>query len=161
MKKAMAKSKPYRLFEPVSTEKLGLWSRHLGQYDQIIGYSSLGHFFLRNENSNEYAVLHPFKVATKSYQEYKSVGEFEDSVLKEASFSEYVLRSEQIDLLDEEFGPLENDEVYIPQPIPLPGGPDNPQTFIRGDVWEFMEVVGQIYMFAFDETQNRMKNQKI
>lgn len=148
MKPAVVKPKPYRLFEPTGTEKLGLWSKHIKQYDQIIGYSSLGHVFLRNEGTNEYAVFHPIKAASKSYDEHPSIEEFEEKVLKDASFSEYVLRAGQMASLSEELGPLENDEVYIPQPIPLLDGAEAagaPKRYAKGDVWDFIEVIGQLH----------------
>lgn len=150
----MSKNKTYKLFEPISSEKLGLWSKHFQDYDQIVGYSSFGHFFLRNQNTNKYIVLHPFKVATKSYGKFNSIKEFEKKVLKEASFSEYVLRPKQVALLTKILDPLEEEEVYIPQPIPFPNGPENVESHAKANVWNFMEVVGQMYMMAITEAKN-------
>lgn len=147
-KKAVKKQALYKVFEPISSEKLGLWSRHVVDYDQIVGFSSLGHIFLRNQSTSEYIVLHPFKGATKSYDKFSSVKEFEKKILKDPVFSEYVLRPGQVDLLNTRLGPLEGDQIYIPQPIPLPGGIQEVQRYAKGDIWRMMDVIAEMYVMS-------------
>ena len=39
-------------------------------------------------------------------------------------------------------GPLGDLEVYIPCPYPMAGGSCEPDTYEKGNVWVFMELVG-------------------
>ena len=149
----MVEENTYRLVEPVGSEKLGVWARHLKQYDQVIGFSSLAHVFLRNEQTSEYAVLHPFKAATKSYHKHQSIRAFEEQILNDPSFSEHVLRSQQVEALTNEFGPLDEDEVFIPQPIPIPGVEAETRTYAKGSIWDLMEVLGQLYALGAAQAQ--------
>ncbi|MDN3577779.1 DUF1851 domain-containing protein [Chitinimonas viridis] len=134
----------YYLINPVSAEMLGPWEKHFPAFKQVIGYSSLGSFFLRNPNSNEYIVLHPYKGAAKSYGSHKSVNAFEKSVLKEPGFEEYVLRPDHVLAVSQVVGELPQGHIYIPQPYPFLGGSDAPETYNHGDVWVFSHIVAQM-----------------
>ena len=72
----------YHLIEPRVSEVLGPWAVHFPAYAEVVGYSALGHFFLRNPSANEYAVLHPYKKAAKSYGSFASLAEFEQNLLR-------------------------------------------------------------------------------
>ena len=37
---------PYVLTKPMSAERIGCWANSFSDYDEIVGYSNLGHFFL-------------------------------------------------------------------------------------------------------------------
>ena len=137
-------AQPYTLFASISAEKLDCWASHYLDFTEIVGYSSLGHFILKNPNSNEYIVLHPFKQAAKSYGTFSSLAEFETSVLNEPGFAEYVLRPQHVAAIRERIGPLKEDEIYIPQPYPFLGGSEAPNTYEKGNVWVFIDIVGQM-----------------
>jgi len=64
------KTQLYYLIEPKSSDALGPWAPEFAAYSEVVGYSSLGHIFLRDPERNDYAVLHPFKAAAKSYGEH-------------------------------------------------------------------------------------------
>jgi hypothetical protein len=134
----------YVLIPPTSSSKIDCWAEHFQKFDTIVGYSNLGHFFLRASSDNQYIVLHPLKKAAKSYGVFESVLAFENTILKEPGFSIYVLRSEHIALIQKRIGPLKNDEVYIPVPYPFIGGSDKPETYSKGNVWVFMNIVSQM-----------------
>ncbi len=134
----------YVLIPPTSSSKIGCWAEHFQKFDTIVGYSNLGHFFLRASSDNEYIILHPFKKSAKSYGVFESVLAFENKVLKELGFSEYVLRAEHIAVIKKRIGRLKNEEVYIPEPYPFIGGSDKPETYTKGNVWVFMDIVSQM-----------------
>lgn len=134
----------YTLIQPVPASKIGCWERHFSKYGTIIGYSNLGHFFLRASSDNEYIVLHPFKGAAKSYGKFPDISDFENRVLKDTGFADYVLRSEHVSIIRKRLGPLKNEEVYIPEPYPFIGGSDKPETYATGNVWVFMDIVAQM-----------------
>lgn len=133
----------YRLISPESHEIIGSWAEAFPAYSEVVGYSSLGHFFLHAPSSNEYAVLYPFKAAAKSYGEYGSTPAFEEAVLRDPGFEAYVLCADHVRLIAERVGPLGEDEVYIPQPYPTLGGSEAPETYGKGNVWVFADLVAQ------------------
>ena len=134
----------YTLTAPLPARKLECWHRHFKKYDEIVGYSRLGHFFLRARASDEYIVLHPLLKGAKSYGVFPSVARFEDQVLKAPDFVDYVLRSEHVVQVRKRVGPLKTEEIYIPRPYPFLGGSGEPVTYGKGDVWVFMYIVAQM-----------------
>lgn len=134
----------YVLIEPRSAEVLGPWAGCFPKYEEVVGYSSLGHFFMRASELNEYIVLHPFKGSAKSYGVHESIGAFENAVLKEPGFQDYVLRPEHVRAVAKRLGPLSEEQIYIPQPYPFVGGSDAPETYDKGNVWVFSHIVAQM-----------------
>ena len=130
---------------PLMAERLDRWAEYFPDYDLVVGYSLLGHVFLRSSANKEYAVLHPFKKAAKSYGVFASASDFENDVLKEAGFSDYVLRSAHLDAVRKIVGPVGVDEIYIPKPYPFMGGSDEPETYSRGNIWVFLSIVAQAH----------------
>jgi hypothetical protein len=120
---------------------LGSWERHLAPFTHVVGYSGLGHFFLHDENTGDFAVFHPFKRAYKNYGPFESVAAFRSAVLDDEGFAEYVLRLSHQAQIRERLGELGEEEVYIPQPYPFLGGTDAPDTYATGNVWVFAELV--------------------
>lgn len=126
--------------EPISI--LGCWEPHLAPFTDVAGYSGLGHFFLFDSKSGEFAVLHPFHQAYKSYGKFVSVAAFESEILKDPGFSEYVLKPDHQAAIQLLIGKRKTDEVYIPEPYPFVGGSEAPETYSKGNVWVFAELVG-------------------
>jgi hypothetical protein len=133
----------YTLVE-APAERVSPWDVQFPKYDRIAGYSHLGHFFLRASADNEYIVLHPFKSAAKSYGVFESVAAFQAAILDEPGFADYVLRLPHVAVLRERLGPLGPDEIYIPQPYPFLGGLEEPESYDKGNVWTFIDLVGQM-----------------
>lgn len=134
----------YRVIAPRSSQAIGPWAKAFPDYPEIVGYSYLGHFFLRDPGSNDYIVLHPFKWAARSYGSHASVEDFERDVLKEPGFSLYVLRSDHVAEIHRRLGDPAEDEIYIPEPYPFLGGTEAPETYATGNVWVFMDIVAQM-----------------
>lgn len=135
----------YALIDPVSMpEYMPTWAPHFADYDQVVGYSYLGHVFMRNTGAGDYAVLHPFRKAAKSYGEFADIAAFEEQILREPGFAGYVLRDEHVALVRKHVGPLGEGEVYIPTPYPFIGGDDAPGSYSKGKVWVFLEIVAQM-----------------
>jgi Domain of unknown function (DUF1851) len=132
----------FLLPKPVPTTSLGAWANELPAFTHVVGFSGLGHFFLRNQDSKQYGVCYPFRKAYKNYGAFDSVADFEGHVLKDAGFSEYVLRSQHQSALAEHLGPLAPEEIYIPEPYPFLGGSEEVETYTKGNFWVFAELVG-------------------
>jgi hypothetical protein len=135
----------YTLFSIRPSSDLGAWAASFPNHTEVVGYSSLGHFFLRNPHDSEYLVLHPFKCAAKSYGSHPSIKDFEAEVLKEPGFELYVLDSDHVAELFRHLGPLAENQVYIPQPYPFLGGSEALDTYEKGDAWVFMHVVAHMH----------------
>ena len=141
----------YALVPPASTERLGRWHEAFPAYDEVVGYSALGHFFLRASASQEYAVVYPFKIAAKSYGVFSTVEAFEDNVLKDPGFEEYVLSPEHVASIRQRLGPLKENEIYIPEPYPFLGGSEEPDTYAKGNVWVFANILGEMIELEGDD----------
>lgn len=135
-------------YEPQPIERLGCSQRKLPPFTHVAGYSGLGHFFLHNAQTSEFAVCHPFRQAYKSYGVFESVAAFESTVLQDAGFAMYVLRPSHQAAIAERLGALGQDEVYIPKPYPFLGGTEAPESYEKGDFWVFAEIVGMCHGFA-------------
>jgi T6SS immunity protein Tdi1, C-terminal len=135
----------YKLISPEKIDSLGCWEGNTRQFNEVVGYSLLGHVFLFATESNEYAVLHPFKQALKNYGEFENVQNFEAQILKDDGFIEFVFEPVHLKAVIDYVGPLGNDEVYYPCPYPMVGGSCEPYTYSKGNVWVFLELVGQTH----------------
>lgn len=136
----------YRLIEPRSADAaIPRWTPHFPEFDTVVGYSDLGHVFLRNSRSREYLVLHPYLKGGKNYGVFADLPEFEETLLKEPGFAGYVLGIDHVEAIRRLQGPLGADEVYIAKPYPFLGGSEEPETYGKGDVWVFLEIVAQAH----------------
>jgi len=141
-------AKPYQIIEPVAAkDKMPCWasSSTFKNYTQVVGYSSLGHVFMRSVDTDEYIVLHPFKKGAKNYGEFQSVEDFEEQILAEPSFGAFVLNSEHVTNIKERLGPLTKEQVYIPAPYPFLGGDESIDSYSKGDIWVMLSIVGQFH----------------
>lgn len=136
----------YTLFErPEPVSRLGCWRPKVVGYDQVIGLSALGLFFLRSTSDQTYAILHPLRGGLRTYDSYSSQADFERQVLNDPTFVESYLLPKTIVTLSEILGPLGYHRVYIPQPYPLLGGSGKLETYGEGDAWVFADLVGQAW----------------
>ena len=136
----------YQIIEPVLAEdKMACWasSKAFEEYTEVVGYSDLGHVFMRSSDTKKYIVLHPFKKGAKLYGEFDSAIDFEEQVLKELSFKVFVLNTDHVSKIRTRLGALAEDEVYIPAPYPFAGGDESVGSYSKGDVWIMLSIVGQ------------------
>ena len=131
----------------LSISNLGCWAPHIASFTHVVGYSGLGHFFLSDAATGEFAVLHPFRKAWKGCGAHRSVTAFAAEVLDDPDFVGFVLKPKHQAAIAAFNGPLGRDEVYIPQPYPFLGGTEEPDTYIKGNVWVFAELVGRLHGF--------------
>jgi len=134
----------YMLFpspEPVS--KLGVWERHAGNFTDVVGYSALGDFFLRDPKTGQYAVIFAIDPELVPLSIFDNK-EFNSGYLQQDAVREKVLREERVKSIIELLGPLSIGQVYIPVPYPFLGGDESPNSYVIGDVWTYADVVGQM-----------------
>ncbi|MFH5877743.1 T6SS immunity protein Tdi1 domain-containing protein [Arthrobacter sp. NA-172] len=126
-------------------EELGGWSPIQEAFTHVFGFSGLGHLFLLNAGTSEYAVHHPLVNAYKSYGSFDSCDSFERSILMDSVSESLVLRLDLQQEIATRLGPLQRDQVYIPTPYPFLGGDENdPTSYNKGDVWVFLSIVHQM-----------------
>lgn len=123
------------------------WAEHYPQFDTVVGYSDLGHAFLMSTRTGEYGLLDPYSPGVKTYGPFTEVGEFVTEVLFDPSVITYVLQPDQVTKIRRLVGPLADNEVYIATPYPFLGGSESPESYQRGGVWSFFDLVAQAQDF--------------
>lgn len=141
-------SVPFKLVGPHPFEQvMPGWSEHFPRYDRVVGYSDLGHAFLMSTRTGEYAVLDPYSAGTKALGIHSDIGAFVDRVLFDPDFITYVLQPGHVAAIRKRLGPLAENEVYIATPYPFLGGSEDPESYDRGGVWVFFDLVAQAHGF--------------
>ncbi|MEI6893627.1 MAG: T6SS immunity protein Tdi1 domain-containing protein [Colwellia sp.] len=140
----MKEQECYRIIEPISSDAIGHWIKDYPLYEQIIGYSNLGHIFLFSPSKSDYAVFYPFKAAAKSYGTFNSISEFEKEILQDEGFSQYVLNADHAQKISKAIGTLNENEVYIPKPYPFLGGDESADSYEKGNIWTMLDLVSQL-----------------
>ena len=116
-------------------------------YTMIIGYSATGTIFLQAPETNEYLVFYPSMPGSncKKYGEFDSILGFENEILKEETFPQYCLypiSPQDLSVLEDRLGKLENDQIYFPKLDPALGGGLELEGFDKGDIWVRTEILG-------------------
>lgn len=136
----------YRLYsEPLAmTEVLDAWVGNLENFTHIVGQSAVGHIFAFDPARNEYGLVYPLLQRMKNYGPFASVGEFEAKILADSYVRDVIFEGAALPSVVERVGPLQPNEVYFPVPYPFLGGTGAPDTYEKGDIWVFYEIVGQM-----------------
>lgn len=123
------------------------WAAKFRDFNEVVGYSALGHLFMHSTKSDSYAVIYPYQANGKNYGPFKSIQAFEQQILRDDYFDKVILLRDhvaQIRLLKGALGP---EQVYIARPYPFLGGSEAPETYDKGDVWVFLDIVAQAQGF--------------
>ena len=126
-------------------DSLGTLAHNFDDFSDVVGYSALGDLFVRDPDTNEYAVvyLHRHGFPAKRYGPYDSVDRFESEVLEDPAFVDYCLKPDSVRQLAERVGELGDSEVYFPVPFPCLGGSGELSTYSKGNVWVYFDLLGQ------------------
>lgn len=134
--------------EPVPTaELMPEWPRLHEPYPLLHGFSRLGHVFLSDQAQQQWCVVYPLQGGSKSYTA-ASLAEFRRTVTEDADFQDWIFPSGVVRSVVERLGPIGPDEVYMPVPYPMLGGSGAPETYDKGNVWVFLDIVGQLWQRA-------------
>ncbi len=134
-----------------SAEKLGCWSEVVGKFENVFGYTLFGNFFLQDSNTGQVAILYtiePELVPTNYY----SVDSFVKELLPNEEIAPHLIRPKDLDILNKIIGPLGEYEVYIPEPYPFCGGDGSLESFNKGNVWVYADLVGQAQGIGHENT---------
>jgi len=143
------KTKVYFLLEePILNDVLGVWTKHLGEFTHIVGYTATGSLFMYSPTSNQYGVFYPLKLNSnfKNYGIFSSLGEFEATILKEPLFQDHGLfpiDHSSLSELEKRIGKLGKFEIYYPKLDPAIGGSLELKQFTKGNVWVRSDILGQ------------------
>ena len=133
----------YRKFEPPrSIDLLPRWKHLVAPFDLICGYTYFGQFFLRHSKTDEIAILYPQNVNLLPMG-FLDWDEFQREVLEKPEVKEELLQPEKLESVQARLGPLEDDQVYIAQPYQMIGGRGEPETYGKGDLWVYADLVAQ------------------
>lgn len=134
----------YYLIPPLDSEVVGLFVEERPEYSQIVGYSAIGHVFLYAPEYQDYVVFYPYRQAGKSYGSFDSIKEFDEVILKEESFSSYVLQDWFLQQLIAKHGPLDKEEVFIPAPY-FDYDSDDVNIYDKGNIWVMLQLTNQFF----------------
>jgi hypothetical protein len=131
--------------EPAPTaEMMPTWPRLHQPYPLLHGFSRLGHVFLSDDNQQQFCAVYPLEGGSKGYAA-ASLAEFRRTVTDDPGFQAWIFPSGLVSSVVERLGPIGPEEVYMPVPYPMLGGSGAPETYSKGDVWVFLEIVGQLW----------------
>ena len=128
--------------EPASTEELGCWSGVTNEFTQVLGYTNFGNFFLKNPGTDQIAILYtiePEVVPTN----FTDLNELIEALLNDKDIEAQLLRSSDTAILIKRLGNLLDEEVFFPEPYPFLGGTGELESYSKGNVWVFADLVGQ------------------
>lgn len=132
-------------YNPITIDRLGDWAEISGSFDSILGYSLLGDFFLMDTETGQCAVLFTMPPELVDL-DFHGVESFKNGCLSHEIIREDVLQEDKIVQLKDKLGPLDIDEIYIPEPYPFLGGNLSLESYGKGNVWVFMELIGSLQL---------------
>ena len=134
----------YTIFDiPEPISKLERWTGLASKFDQIIGFTFFGDFFLRNSETKQFAILYTIDPELVPL-EIDKLDLFEEQYLLHATPQETLLKPERIAAIERRIGKLAANQVYIPEPYPFLGGDCSVESYSKGDVWVYAELVGSM-----------------
>lgn len=104
-----------------------------------MGYTLLGSIFIRHA-SDRICVLIPFtgQIIAMGCTTLPEL----QALLKDEMIEQDALRPDHLHAIAALIGVPDEEQVYIPNPYPFLGGSCEPDTYDRGDLWVFWELVG-------------------
>ena len=136
-------SELFHFLDPMrDVSELGPWASITNSFSRVAGYTSFGDFILVDPITREYAILLTMTAELESTG-FDDLAEFKSVLLSNANIIAQVGKPALVAQLEKLLGPLNVDEVYFPVPYPFLGGTGNPETFDKGNVWVFANLVGQ------------------
>lgn len=130
------------LQESTSIEELGCWSGVTNGFTQVLGYTNFGNFFLQNPANQQIAILYtiePEVVPTN----FTEINELISALTNDKDIESELLRSSDTAILVKRLGDLLDEEVFIPEPYPFLGGTGELESYSKGNVWVYADLVGQ------------------
>ncbi|MBF6065939.1 DUF1851 domain-containing protein [Nocardia terpenica] len=139
-------SVPFRMIRPQRIDTMmPAWAERLARFDTVVGYSDLGHAFLMSGRTGEYGVFDPYSPGVKAYGPFAEITDFVSEVLFDPHVVTYVLQPPHVAEIRRRLGPLGEDEVYIATPYPFLGGSEAPDSYQKGGIWVFYDLVAQAH----------------
>ncbi len=140
----------YRSLEPpVGSLKIAPWDTTCGNFHEVVGYTYFGDFFLRDPKTGQYALLFPFtpEIVPLEHFDEASFAAF----LDKPHVADGFLRPKDLEALEARLGPLDEDQIYIPEPYPFIGEQSTLESYTKGDVWIFATIVGTMHGLGSEE----------
>jgi len=129
------------LEKPIDIKDLGCWSGISKDFTQVIGYTNYGNFFLKNTKINIIAILYTIEPEVVETN-FTDIKEFINALSSDKDIEAELLRSSDTSILTSRLGELQDKEVFYPEPYPFLGGSGELETYSKGSVWAFAELVG-------------------
>jgi len=146
-------SELFHFLEPArDIADLGPWESLAHGFTCVSAYSSFGDFILVNPRTGEHAILLTMTAEIEPTG-FNSASEFRTVFLSDLDVVEPMGKPALLAELEKRLGPLNLDEVFFPVPYPFLGGSGRPETFDKGNVWTFAQMVGQSHGIGVRPTE--------
>ena len=133
----------FLLEQPASPSALGCWESVVSGFRSVVGYTAWGDFLLRSPETGQFAVLYAFDPELVPLS-FVDLDLFVREYLSAPQVQGHLIRPERLTAVEALLGPLVPGEVYIPEPYPFLGGLCEPESYAKGNVWTFIDLVGQL-----------------
>jgi len=117
------------------------WAAVAHDYDELVGYTHLGDVFLRNSRTGQFSILFTIDPELVTL-DIHSFSEFENSFLSHPETIRTILQKQKVDLIEGRLGKLEDNEIYIPVPFPFMGGDRSIESYKKGGLFTYLDLVG-------------------
>jgi hypothetical protein len=114
----------------------------VGQFTSVVGHSLFGDLFLRNPDTKEYAILLVTTLELVGTGEI-SEGGFKEQILNNTDVVRKLFRPDDVEVLRQRIGFLDQCEAFFPVPLPVLGGSGKLDTYGKGGLWEYLGIVAQ------------------
>lgn len=136
--------KEYFLFEDlIPISDIQHWSEITETFDEMFGYSYFGDIFLLNSKTKQCAILYTMPPELAEIDFY-GIDEFVNEFLSHDIVKEDLLKIEKVTEIEKKIGALKNGEVFIPEPYLFAGGDGSVDSYSKGDIWVFLEIIGNL-----------------
>jgi hypothetical protein len=129
--------------QPQPTTQLGCWDDIVSGFRSIVGYTAWGDFILRSPVTGQFAILYAFEPELVPLSFYDDEA-FKNEYLTAPQIQDHLIRPARLAAVEARLGPLAEGEVFIPEPYPFIGGLCEPESYAKGGVWTFIDLVGQL-----------------
>lgn len=139
------------LEKPESSEKLGCWESIVGEFNQVVGFTLFGDFFLQNSETGQVAILYtiePEIVPTN----FNTITSFVNELLSNNEVEPDLIRPQDVEKLNNLIGVLDEEQVFIPEPYPFLGGDRSLESYSKGNAWVYADLVGQAQGVGYEST---------
>ena len=131
--------------DPKPITLFGAWRKLAGDFDLVVGYTFLGDLLLMSSENEQCAILYNMPPELVDLEYFGKIS-FENEFLAHETVETDFLKVEKVKEIESRLGSLSIGEVYIPEPYLFTGGDGSVESYAKGDLLVFMDIIGQLQL---------------